>query len=1743
MTEPALLFLEGTLRGHSIDQGTLTTVLGSLGWLPTLPDPYVSNRSRAPNREAERANPTLITATVLWKKPEEPALTFQGALAGPLGGNAAGTNEPARAVRQGTNQIRVPTQTAEGAVIGWQGAQPKTRSLDTQPGDQAELLAAFEGGAAKALGLEQAQRGIRLLDVSTNKDLLGVELTGQARAMEPLFQLRALDVCTPASALQVFALPQVQWEPVRTLERDQDIPHLGFFPTPLASVTDGGATRMAVQSVKLVPAIPDLATDAILQEFAAGQSAALLTTLPFGLRAIMQLRPRTTGVRSADTVMRNEPKFVQPDLQGGAQVAFIAESGPSGRDESSYFDGSAIQLRNGVALETGASLNISVLGSIVDPADGVEDLFNNEFGPGAPTARVPVTRLDMSGYGGSCFSDWMKRSAAFAEAAKVQFEVIVGRTALEVVKFATVLYPWGIRLTRTVTIERRGGGGIIRRDSGWQASSPGLFQFPPSAVPGTHYTVHPGLIRGLFNVTNIRSTGLAPISFMGRNGKTVALAPKFFDARVRIDGLEGGPDLPANGVLGFLQIAPIGEPLHEDDLRALLDHQGPMGGPIDGLVQVGGSGFRVRATRIEVGYALGATGRPELIGTIRSAPVFRQDGAWSAVRIPGPTNPNPDAEAVTANEVKGLPIVREGELVGVTGDTMNLGPQTDYRFADPADIHRPDDPVWEYGFLQTSSAHVFVYPRPHVDAGVREIRSRSVPRFADYYARCTSKGLFPPAANSITLAANALVVDATTGSFRLRDSVNMGAPRPPLIVAQRGSDVMQVDYSGATLSYSFNPTSWSLDMPGIEMWTDCLGVHKVAGLRSHLVAGTTIRPVVRDVAMLLQHDIEAALSFLTGFGSRPPMGPIDLGASNTVTEHKFTLAVDKSWEFPITKSGFPIHVKISAGGKAEFGWSTDSAPPPGTTSETTYDIGLLATAGVEGKIPVTSIGVATVYILLGAEIEIGGAVEIVPAKPAELKFDFDLKAFIGVGLTAGVFDGSVAIGYHLAIDGGTIKNGIFGKIEAEVDFEGRIGWSRGRSGGPLVRRHVASAKRARRGPRRGSASERRAAVHLTARQLRVHRDEVLQLRGEAMAGLFRLTILPYLADWDVRTRTLRLNVVLFPIGDPRNSLTIELGLAGPAMADASIALVANLSKDVDQLPMTTSIDFTTDVGLVMPANRRDVFDGLHEVFRPAAAELPPSRTAANTLTKYLTRSYRNAFAFVQPRTALARTDDAFRCMLHCPPPVKTVPKPPPDRSWAEVFANALRVPPLMRKAGLLHTVEVALPSDDFYASGGWLSFTLAPTSDYADAAAIPGFVRSFATRIPVLEVTKSRPVFTAVLFPVFPDAPSAAAEAGKYDAVFPEAETFDDGFAKIVHATQLLGMDHLDEDGSGPPPVADQGVQLGWDDEDVLIGQNRQMGLDPDGATSAEAPRGVAGYRVDVRRAGDALWTSLSAVHADQLKAGSFAAGPFDGELRTEVHPRKIYDKIWLPAYFASWTGGSMVVDTTDDKALRGNPAPKPPLFEAVHLDTPLRYGNSYEFRVRMVDASGGGPDLTGAPFTPGDSPVAVVNFRRFLPPKKLRIVNQTTDAAGTTLVLERPRIDYPAAVFADIANAVPRLRAIYDANAISGGVLQDVALPDPDAEFAEIRVMVRPPAFDRDGTSGGWRELYTTYRAFPDDPTDELTVAGAFVDVGQIGDMDFERAIGPDGVEIRGRGTSHGARRPVGITGRRSERSHVFWK
>jgi hypothetical protein len=445
----------------------------------------------------------------------------------------------------------------------------------------------------------------------------------------------------------------------------------------------------------------------------------------------------------------------------------------------------------------------------------------------------------------------------------------------------------------------------------------------------------------------------------------------------------------------------------------------------------------------------------------------------------------------------------------------------------------------------------------------------------------------------------------------------------------------------------------------------------------------------------------------------------------------------------------------------------------------------------------------------------------------------------------------------------------------------------------------------------------------------------------------------------------------------------------------------------------------------------------------------------------------------------------------------------------------MRQPLFLRATGMLHTVTVALSPATLLKEGGWLFFTLDPGSDYAaQAAASPGYLKVVATRVPPL--AGPRPVFTPVLFPVSKTAAEAAA-LGNFDEVFVEAATFDDGFAKIVHGSQPLGADPLDEDGRGMPPLKDEGIQLAWDDETVLLGQNRHVGLNPDGTPPPDAPRGIAGYRIDVRTGPTDRWHTLTRVHAAGLTYGA-PLGPFEGELRVEVHPSRLEDQFWLPAFFTRWKGGSLVLQDPVEQILLGLAASAPSSFLPVDAgEVPLRYGRHYQFRVRMVDTSGGGPALDEEPVNPGEAPVAPVHFKRQVPPGPIRIEPVGTASLGhpvTQYTVKRPGIAFPQAVFTGVSNALARLKAIHDANVAAADLAQmrSVEIPDPDVARLEIRVLVRAPAFDPAGEEDGFFELYTTWRDFPADHEAALALEFHLEDCRRLSELALSTQTGAPG-------------------------------
>ena len=235
VSQPTGLVLAGTLsvaNRNSIEQGELTLLHGLLRWKPILPDPYVSNLQESWNINRGSTFSSVLFARISWEQPEKPIVTFKGDLSLSAGIGIKPSSDPTIK----SLPIQVDGQTLE---------EIKGHEIS---GRQRENKNKIDGVFDQ---LEQRLPGWKLLDVSTNMDLIGVSvspslfggrgksLTSTALASDsPInnsFVVKEMAVNTPLSMVHVFTVPQVQWEPVRTLPEDQNIAALGWFPEYLGS--------------------------------------------------------------------------------------------------------------------------------------------------------------------------------------------------------------------------------------------------------------------------------------------------------------------------------------------------------------------------------------------------------------------------------------------------------------------------------------------------------------------------------------------------------------------------------------------------------------------------------------------------------------------------------------------------------------------------------------------------------------------------------------------------------------------------------------------------------------------------------------------------------------------------------------------------------------------------------------------------------------------------------------------------------------------------------------------------------------------------------------------------------------------------------------------------------------------------------------------------------------------------------------------------------------------------------------------------------------------------------------------------------------------------------------------------------------------------------------------------------------------------------------------------------------------
>lgn len=640
-----------------------------------------------------------------------------------------------------------------------------------------------------------------------------------------------------------------------------------------------------------------------------------------------------------------------------------------------------------------------------------------------------------------------------------------------------------------------------------------------------------------------------------------------------------------------------------------------------------------------------------------------------------------------------------------------------------------------------------------------------------------------------------------------------------------------------------------------------------------------------------------------------------------------------------------------------------------------------------------------------------------------------------------------------------------------------------------------------------------------------------------------LSILTLPQRWSGNKLTLRAVVL------PRNYNPLQPmpGMGPTPWVDARMALRVRLVTANEIYPSLIEPDQQFALpSIAMPANTRQIFEALDQQFggipANAAAVRLQDPKPNDRARKYLPESYRSAFNFTAPRTPDASVDDSYRCTIRDKGKADPTFQSRYDLSWGKVFAYCLRQPALAQRVGSIYeaTIDVdpALMKD-----GGWVYVDLADGCSYKPAAdGNQKLVKRYAAKLPKLKPNEDRTLFAAVQFPVLIKAQEPADKLdadiplvpSSFDELLIETAQYDDGFCKIVHASQPVSSDLLREDEDKDLPViTEAGIRLGWDDEQLLIWLNRQMKGDESllpAVRRTDAPMGVFQYRIDVREHSDAdpnpnPWAPLCAVRAraDLMLGGQLIdkAGR-EGELGVEVYPSKPDARqnqpFWLPQHFAYWVGNSLVLPDNDaidifKKAENTEPkkkGSKNEIYNAAGMDAVrLLYGTKYDFRVRLADVSGGGPALSNAPKYAGIAPTGFCDFRRHVQPQAMRLQNKLPDSddyfTGDELVMKRPLLGYPAVLFTgQYPNAVADLIADTDkvvaAMKKNPAMRRPIGLPDPDVETVEVLVEVKALGMDlllRDNTDSreSWARLYRTKRRFPGGFNDDLSIPLTFVD------------------------------------------------
>ncbi len=721
--------------------------------------------------------------------------------------------------------------------------------------------------------------GVALLDLSTRVDLLGVAVAPEIGALTqqdpgtlnatlslpgsadagaapaaPAVAFLGMTLAFNGAEVATFALPQFSWEPMELIATGADGPIVcdpAFHGYPLLVA--------APDNQQLVPFAPAPVLQNNIDNVAAGLPFASLFSLPFGLDAVIVQGNALKGRRSSflaegGRFATNMPRFPNsfppsPPVAGPPQTPIAPSSAPL------FFVGavtlSLMPEHPGVSDATFPGFtNIDATGAApgygnVVLGSDVASIFSGEFSIGTKTAAVPLRRIDFSGYGASTFSEWLDQNVTGPDVTKVQFEASIGRTALDVIQVVSVIYPYCIKVVRTITMQRQNAGWVKRSDSGWQAASAGTFALFAGSV-------HLGAFNGAYNVRNIRDQ--SPTITFTDSGEFFEFRQVLFDADLALDGSlkvtsggfpaesVGGPAgltaVASQNMVGYLQLRPVLVNPTLAQVALLLGKSGPLSPAISCTVEAGSFGgtagtvLRCSAFQVDdITELTGGAGVPTVGVALRGAPQIPRGGGWSMGRRPY-TNPAPSALPSDYP----VPLVRP--------NTSN-----DFWYiADVADVLQLQQPTNYYGLLHSTGTQKVLFESPQIPTsasisppppapGLQFLQpgppksggapgNVGSPNLGDLAAILNSTGLFPDLSSALSLMESGITEQINTiGQGFHYQKTHTFNPDPPVTIANLDVINIQMVYAQSQQDtqppQSSNPTTltYTVNSAASPSWT------------------------------------------------------------------------------------------------------------------------------------------------------------------------------------------------------------------------------------------------------------------------------------------------------------------------------------------------------------------------------------------------------------------------------------------------------------------------------------------------------------------------------------------------------------------------------------------------------------------------------------------------------------------------------------------------------------------------------------------------------------------------------------------------------------------------------------------------------------------------------------------------------------------------------------------------------------